>query len=193
VNTLPAAAGSGVRRRLGVAAMPAAREKNGRTMNETIATTERNNAPSPAPPAPLAPARPLSCPSARPDGEDAVIFGVVTDSPAGPRVGYLERQVRPTGELLAVIAPAEPGAVFRFGGRCAESACSHFAGSRCSLGERLVQLLPPVTERLPPCALRPTCRWFAEQGAAACRRCPQVISHHAAPSADMALAAEPPA
>jgi hypothetical protein len=168
-------------------------------MNDTIANAERD---SPAlsttptlptiPPLPT-PARSLSCPSARPDSEGATIFGVVAGTAEEPRVGYLERQVRPTGELLAVIAPADPGAVFRFGSRCAESACSHFANSRCSLGERLVQLLPAVTDRLPPCALRPTCRWFAEQGAAACRRCPQVISHHAAPSADLVLAAEPPA
>jgi hypothetical protein len=136
--------------------------------------------------------RPLSCPSARPDSDGAVIFGVVGGTAEQPRVGYLERQVRPSGDLLALAGAADPGTVFRFGGRCAEGACSHFADSRCSLGERLVQLLPPVADRLPPCTLRPTCRWFDEQGAAACRRCPQVISHNSAPSAGMALAAEPP-
>lgn len=138
------------------------------------------------------PSRPLSCPSARPDSDGAVIFGVVGGTAEQPRVGYLERQVRPSGDLLALAGTADPGTVFRFGGRCAEGACSHFADSRCSLGERLVQLLPVVVDRLPPCSLRPTCRWFGEQGAAACRRCPQVISHNSAPSAGMVLAAEPP-
>ncbi len=136
--------------------------------------------------------RPLSCPSARPDSDGAVIFGVIAGTVEQPRVGYLQRQVRPTGDLLALSGTVDPGAIFRFGGRCAEGACSHFADSRCSLGDRLVQLLPPVADRLPACALRPTCRWFGEQGAAACRRCPQVISHNSAPSAGMALAAEPP-
>jgi hypothetical protein len=143
------------------------------------------------PPAPP-PERTLSCPSARPDGEGAVIFGVVGGTAAEPRVGYLTRPVAPSPDVLALAAPAEPAAVFRFGGRCAEGGCRHFDGARCSLGERLVQLLPAVGDRVPPCVLRPTCRWWHEQGPAACRRCPQVVTHTATPSAALALAAEPP-
>jgi hypothetical protein len=134
-----------------------------------------------------------SCPSASPDAEGAVIFGVAGGTLEEPRVGYLARAVKPTRDLLALAAPADPAAVFRFGGRCAESACSHFSGAHCTLGERLVQLLPAVTERLPACALRPSCRWWQEQGPAACRRCPQVITQSDTPSAELALAAAPPA
>lgn len=133
----------------------------------------------------------LSCPSAHPDTEGAVIFGVAGGTVEAPRVGYLASAVTPTPDLLALAAPANPAAVFRFGGRCAESACRHFAASHCTLGDRLVQLLPVVTERLPPCVLRPTCRWWREQGAAACRRCPQVVTQSDAPSAELALAAAP--
>jgi hypothetical protein len=143
-------------------------------------------------PAAAARSRPLSCPSARPDTEGAVIFGVVGGSVEEPRVGYLARPVAPTPEILALAAPAAPAAVFRFGGRCAESGCRHFAGARCSLGERLVQLLPATGDRLPPCTLRPTCRWWHEQGAAACHRCPQVVTQDAMPSLGLARAAEPP-
>lgn len=134
----------------------------------------------------------LSCPSAHPDTEGAVIFGVAGGTVEAPRVGYLTRAVPPAPDLLALAAPAAPAAVFRFGGRCAEGGCRHFAGSRCTLGERLVQLLPPVAERLPPCVLRPTCRWWHEQGPAACRRCPQVVTQSDAPAAELALAAAPP-
>lgn len=136
--------------------------------------------------------RPLACPSARPDTEGAVIFGVVGGTPAEPRIAYLGRPVAPTPEILALAAPVEPAAVFRFGGRCAESGCRHFAAGRCSLGERLVQLLPVASDRLPPCALRPACRWWQEQGPAACRRCPQVVTHQALPSPELARAAQPP-
>jgi hypothetical protein len=135
---------------------------------------------------------PLSCPSARPDTEDSVVFGVVGGTVAEPRVGYLQRPMAATADLLALAAPADPAAVFRFGGRCAEGACRHFDGARCSLAHRLVQLLPVVTDRLPSCALRPTCRWWREEGPAACRRCPQVVTYSIAPSPPLAAAATPP-
>jgi hypothetical protein len=133
----------------------------------------------------------LACPSAHPDDEGVAIFGVVGGSAAEPRIGYLQRPVAASPEVLALAAPAAPAAVFRFGGRCAESACRHFDGARCSLGERIVQLLPVVADRLPPCSLRPSCRWWHEQGVAACRRCPQVVTENAAPSTEMAAAAAP--
>jgi hypothetical protein len=145
------------------------------------------------PPTPAAASdRALSCPSARPDGEGVRIFGVVGGNAEAPRVGYLQRPVAPSPEILALAAPAKPAAAFRFGGQCAEGACRHFTGGRCSLGERLVQLLPAVADRLVPCFLRPTCRWWHEQGPAACHRCPQVVTASAAPSAALAQAAEPP-
>ncbi len=37
-------------------------------------------------------------------------------------------------------------------------------------------MLDPVVSGLPRCAIRPTCRWFREQGRAACIRCPQVVT-----------------
>jgi hypothetical protein len=158
--------------------------------NDTIASVAAD--PQPCSDSSGAGRQALSCPSARPDSEGAVIFGVAGGTVDQPRVGYLERAVKPTRELLALTAPADPAAVFRFGGRCVGSGCSHFAAEHCTLGDRLVQLLPVVTERLPPCVLRPTCRWWREQGAAACRRCPQVVTHSDFPAAELALAAAPP-
>jgi hypothetical protein len=35
---------------------------------------------------------------------------------------------------------------------------------------------PPDRAGLPPCAIRPTCRWHAERGAAACAVCDQVVT-----------------
>jgi len=33
-----------------------------------------------------------------------------------------------------------------------------------------------VVSELPSCQIRDTCRWFAEEGGAACLRCPQVVT-----------------
>ena len=52
----------------------------------------------------------------------------------------------------------------------------HFANHACSLAARIATMLDPVVSGLPRCAIRPTCRWFREQGRAACVRCPQVVT-----------------
>jgi hypothetical protein len=73
-------------------------------------------------------------------------------------------------------APVEPTEVFRFASACAGTACKHFHQSNCRLAKRIVQILPPA-ERIPPsCAIRPTCRWFQQEGALACIRCSQVVT-----------------
>jgi hypothetical protein len=35
-------------------------------------------------------------------------------------------------------------------------------------------MMPAVVDQLPPCKIRLECRWFRQEGAAACRRCPQI-------------------
>src|SRR6266436_4777410 len=53
----------------------------------------------------------------------------------------------------------------------------HFDGTDCPLATRLVQLIPAVVESLPACRIRPHCRWFLQEGSAACRVCPQVVTY----------------
>jgi hypothetical protein len=96
-----------------------------------------------------------ACPSAQPDMAGARVFGVLRSGPDGPRTGYLDHAVDAT---------------------CEESRCSHFDGTDCRLATRIVQLLPPVVAVLPRCAVRNECRWFAQEGRAACLRCPQVVT-----------------
>jgi hypothetical protein len=50
----------------------------------------------------------------------------------------------------------------------------HFDGANCGLATRIVSILPAVVEQLPDCQIRSDCRWFRQEGAAACRRCPQI-------------------
>lgn len=118
----------------------------------------------------------ITCPSAQPDQPDAAIIGVVHREGAAYRVELLRDSV--PSELLIGLVPPEvrPTELLRFAGPCAESACAHFREDECQLAKRIVSRLPEATDHLRPCAIRPTCRWFRQERAAACRRCPLVIT-----------------
>ena len=140
------------------------------------------------------PASPRSCPSARPEMEGSVVFGVVTmtgERPGESRVGYLEKTLPVTEEILALSGPVLPTEIFRFGAPCAGQACQHFDGSHCRLAQRIVGVLPIVADDLPPCRLRPTCLWWQQEGRAACLRCPQIVSQSYDPTEELRRAAMP--
>ena len=118
----------------------------------------------------------LDCPSAQPDMGQIVVFGVVGGTVTEPRVGYLKELQPATDDVLALANPASPTEVFRLSAPCAGVECKHFDGSQCQLGQRLVSQLWPVIRELPVCRLRPTCRWWHEQGRNACYRCPQIVT-----------------
>lgn len=127
-----------------------------------------------------APQQGHSCPSAQPDMEGARVFGVLSGEPEAPRVGYLERALELDTALEAALAPAlegvAPTQVLRIAANCEEKRCGHFNGVRCTLADRIRAALPPVVAQLPPCAIRSTCRWYAEQGREICFRCPQITT-----------------
>jgi hypothetical protein len=54
-----------------------------------------------------------------------------------------------------------------------------------------VKFLPIATDELTPCAIRPRCRWWQQEGKAACSRCPQVVTDNYNPSELMIQAASP--
>lgn len=135
--------------------------------------------------------RPLMCPSAQPEIEGSVAFGVIAGTGDDPRVQWIEQPVPVTPALLALAQPVQPTQVLRFAAPCQQKACCHFDGTDCRLATRLVQLLPAVTDSLPPCRIRPDCRWFNQEGGAACRICPQVVTYCVEPSPEMNLAATP--
>jgi hypothetical protein len=135
----------------------------------------------------------LLCPSARPEQDGAAVFAVVGGSVDEPRAGYLEQVLPVTPQLLSLTRPVRPTEALRFAAPCARSGCMHHDDDGCSLGRRTVALLPPVVEALPPCRIRPRCRWFAEQGKDVCFRCPAIVTDNYAPSQAVAEAAQPPA
>jgi hypothetical protein len=133
----------------------------------------------------------LLCPSAPPDWDGAVAIGVVVGTAETPRVASLAEPQRVTEELLKLAAPVAPTEVFRFAAPCANAGCRHFGDGACQLAVKVVKLLEPVGERLPYCTIRADCRWFAQEGAPACLRCPQVVTDNVYPSARMHRAADP--
>jgi hypothetical protein len=116
------------------------------------------------------------CPSARPDWKGARIIGVVRGTVAEPRVAYLSRALPVVDHVLDMAKPAAPTEVFRFGAPCANEACQHFHESRCHLVEKVVRELPVVARELPDCTVRESCRWFSQEGAEACWRCPRIVT-----------------
>ena len=135
--------------------------------------------------------RPILCPSAQPHIQGSVAFGIVAGSPDDPRVAWIESPVPVTQDLLALTAPVDPTQVLRIAAPCQEKKCCHFDGTDCHLADRLVQLLPAVSEKLPPCRIRPDCRWFLQEGSAACRVCPQIVTYAIDPSPELNTAATP--
>jgi len=138
---------------------------------------------------------PYSCPSAQPDMQQARVIGVLGGSAAEPRIAYLAKEV----VIPAAEVPATPGVdpveAFRFAARCEGHRCAqHVAGEkggRCGLGARIVDQLEPVVASLPPCTIRATCRWYAEQGRDACVRCPQVVTLIPRDGSRLSRAAQP--
>jgi hypothetical protein len=136
---------------------------------------------------------PPLCPSAQPHMEGVVAFGVVAGTVEEPRLVHFTEPQPVTDELLALSGPVKPAEVFRFAAPCAGDACKHFDGTNCNLVTRIVQILPVVTDGLPPCTLRADCRRWRQEGKAACLRCPQVVTESYAASDDFVRAAMPPA
>jgi len=119
---------------------------------------------------------PIDCPSAQAGAKGARIYGMLTGAPDARRVGYLTETLPVSEKLVALAGPAKPTELFRIAAPCAMSGCKHFKDNACTLAQRIVEGLAPVVNALPPCQIRPTCRWFRQEGRNACLRCPQIIT-----------------
>lgn len=125
------------------------------------------------------------CPSAPGAPGQSVLIGVVTNDGGRGRVVPTSSPLPVTIDLLSLAEPVSPSEVFRFAAPCRSSSCVHFKQEQCELAARGVSRLEEVASDLPKCSIRPRCRWFQQEGAAICRRCPQVITDVYSPSGDM--------
>lgn len=112
----------------------------------------------------------------------AVILGV--RMPDG-KFAFLSKPVELTPALVAAAhsGPRSPEKRFRFSGPCVQSACEQWTGARCGVIDDVLgnQRADAQADRddianLEPCAIRPTCRWFAQAGPPACGACPEVVT-----------------
>jgi len=122
------------------------------------------------------------CPSARPESEDSIVFGVIGGTETAPRLAYLKQTLPVTDELIAKASPVTPTEVFRMATPCATNRCINFDGKDCRLAKQILEKLPTVVEELPLCSIRRDCRWWMQGGKAACLRCPQVVTDSYNPS-----------
>ena len=130
------------------------------------------------------PPRPTTCPSA-PAEPGATLFGIVT---APGKVAYMNPGVPATQALIDGFAregiPIENR--LRFSGPCMQHRCVQWAGEaatgRCGLVDRALTALAITQgpDTLPHCAIRATCRWYAQHKRHACAACPEVIRRPAA-------------
>jgi hypothetical protein len=118
----------------------------------------------------------LNCPSAQPNQTARAVIGVVGRQDGKPQVTLLPQPVslESVSHLIPDTIPVTE--VLRLAAPCAERHCSHFNDQHCTLAARIVSRLPAVVDRLSPCALRPSCRWWHQEGPAACHRCPQIVT-----------------
>lgn len=113
------------------------------------------------------------CPSTTPRaaGEAARIIGVVG---ADGRVANLVTPIPATAQVLAA-AGAEPERRFRFSAPCAEGGCTQWRDNQCGLIGRIrAAVTPEVEQHLPVCSIRGDCRWWKQDGRAACAVCSYV-------------------
>jgi hypothetical protein len=117
-----------------------------------------------------------TCPSASPDAPEARVLGVVLGDEREQRLAYLEEGVTLPRETIESLEGVSPTRVLRFAGKCAGSGCIQFQDGRCRLGRDILNSIEPVPQRIPDCSIRPTCRWFAENGPEICKRCSRVVT-----------------
>lgn len=119
--------------------------------------------------------RVIQCPSAMEDHDNALVFGVVSGTAERPLVAYLESPRPLSPHIQALCSPATPAEVLRIATPCVRHRCMQWENEKCTLAQRIVQILPLAVNSAPACKLRPDCRWWVQEGVAACLRCPQVV------------------
>jgi hypothetical protein len=118
----------------------------------------------------------LKCPSAQPTMAGATVLGVIDPDATELKVLYALEKVPVNQELLQLCGELPPTRFIRFAAPCEERKCQHFDGQNCQLATRIIQILPGIVNSLPPCSIRQDCRWYFQEGAKACQRCPQIIT-----------------
>jgi hypothetical protein len=115
----------------------------------------------------------LLCPSAPASPKATLLGAIQTDG----SVAFIKDKIVATPEFLSAAAKhGAPESRFRFSSRCLGSACRQWSNDKCSLPERLADLIDANDAPLPQCSIRPQCRWYDQLGTKACGACSVVIT-----------------
>lgn len=120
--------------------------------------------------------RPPQCPSAAAESEGAKVIAIVGGTHEMPMLRYLSRPIPIHVVREAGLDDEDIGLGARLASDCIRTDCRNFDahGSRCSLATRVRQLVPAVSSTPPPCAIRKSCVWWAQEGVQICMRCPAI-------------------
>jgi hypothetical protein len=101
------------------------------------------------------------------------------------RFAFLGKPIALTPALVAAAqeGPRSPERRLRFSGPCVQAACANWSGERCDVIDVVLRTqTADALDRndggvnLRPCAIRESCRWFAQAGPPACDVCPEVVT-----------------
>ena len=104
------------------------------------------------------------------------LLGVV--NPSGT-IGFFSDPVEVTPEFLEDAGDIDSiERRFRFSNKCVQSGCKQWTGKECGVIKAVLALDSiPANNDLPDCSIRKTCRWFSQEGAAACNGCRYVVTN----------------
>lgn len=119
----------------------------------------------------------LNCPSSRPEIPGAEVFAVVCGTADEPQLRYMDKTLSVNNDLRQMDLPVPLTEVLRISAPCMENRCQYFDGDKCRLAKVIsAQSQPEKKSSVPFCAVRETCRWYAEQGQDACRVCQYIVT-----------------
>ncbi len=108
-----------------------------------------------------------SCPSA-PFKVGHSVFGIFK----GDHLEFTEGLIKIDEEMVLEVEKAE----YRATMKCVTKGCVNWNGKKCTVPEQMAYFVDPYAQSADyeNCSLRPTCRWFAENGRNACKMCPLI-------------------
>jgi hypothetical protein len=117
-----------------------------------------------------------SCPSshAKPG---AILLGKVNESGT---IGYIQTPIEIDEAFIEAAGDMDLERSFRFSSKCVKNGCAQWQDGQCGVIKKVMQfnegfhLQHPA---LPDCSIRPTCRWYSQEGEKACSYCPYVITN----------------
>lgn len=124
------------------------------------------------------------CPSAK-FSKGAFLIGIRNEK---EEMDILDEPIKITEEIFNEFKATntKPEKTLRLANKCIESGCKQWTGEKCGVIDDVLERVEEqyMKDQLPDCAIRPTCRWYSQQGSLACKVCPLVTTYKEDPKED---------